>query len=59
MGWKEPQGRSALQLSRDPRQGQPRSPGSRWKVIDHGANDVHPVVHVDEIHRRHNQQRYA
>src|SRR6266699_2644149 len=28
-------------------------------VIEYGANDVHPVVQVDEIHRRHNEQGYT
>src|SRR2546425_1080425 len=28
-------------------------------VFEHGADDVHPVIDVDEIHYRHDQQGHA
>jgi len=33
-----------------------RAAGLRSNVIKHGANHVHPVVDVDEIHRRRDEQ---
>src|SRR6266566_8018304 len=34
-------------------------PAHARNAIEHSADDVHPVVDVDEVHGRHNQQRYA